>query len=148
MKNRRTFLAGIGTVGTVSIAGCSSSIPIIGGGGPEEAVKQYVAAQKDGNVEKANEVVYTGGRRLREDDLQSEGELLSTREMSSAELAEEGIFGIESEEGVREIKNDIKSETDADEVAFVMVEVERNGETNKGTLPVIKIDGDWMVVLG
>lgn len=144
MTTRRKFIASVGTIGTVAIAGCSGASLT---GGPEEAVEQYVAASKEGNVEKAREVVYTGGRSFRESDLSFSGELVSTSEISSAELAESGMLGAESEEEVVRIKNDIKSETGADEVAFVMVEINRDDRTSESPVPVIKIEGDWMVVL-
>ena len=39
MTTRRKFIASVGTVGTVAIAGCSS-VRLIGGGRPEKAVEQ------------------------------------------------------------------------------------------------------------
>lgn len=141
MTNRRTFIASIGAVGTVAIAGCSSII----GGGPEGAVEQYFEAAKEGDVEKANEVVYTEEYSLGEEDLESTIELVNTEELSSAELAEKETFNTESEEELESIKEELKSETGADEVAWVLVEYKQSGETEEQPLPVIKVDGDWKI---
>ena len=51
----------------------------------------------------------------------------------------------ETEEELEKTKQEIKSETGADEAAWVLTEFERDGETGKIPIPVVKINGEWKV---
>jgi len=149
MTNRRKFIASVGVAGTVAIAGCSN-VPLIGGGGPEGAVEQYFTAANEGNAEKANEVLHPESSIYPVDEATLESnqdtELVSVEEISTAELAEtDSLYGSGSKEELERAKENIKSETGADEVAFVMITAEQDGETQEQPLPVVKDGGDWMI---
>jgi hypothetical protein len=147
MLNRRELIASIGTVGAMTIAGCSGS-----SSGPERAVKQYFTAYKENDAEKANEVLHpeTSGYPVKKEGLKRGRDmtLISAEEISSAELADSDYQTYGSTESQLESsKQNIKSETGSDEVAWVLIEVEQNGETNEYPIATATDNGDWKVVI-
>jgi hypothetical protein len=74
------------------------------------------------------------------------GEIVSISKLSTTEFVGNSPE-VESKEEAGRIKNNIKSKTGADEVAFVNTKANRDGRTIEQSLPVAKIEGDWMVVL-
>jgi hypothetical protein len=147
MVTRRKFIASAGTIGTVAIAGCSS-VPLIGGGGPEKAVEQLFTAAKEGNVETA--VHPPSSAQPLDEDSFTNLKLVSTEEVSGAELAESdsGFYQGATESDFRNtIIPDIKTETGASEVAFVMATIEQDGETIERPFVTVKYEGEWFVTI-
>jgi len=147
MASRRQFITGVFTASTVAIAGCSS-VPLIGGGGPEKAVEQLFTAAKEGNVETA--VHPSSSARSIDGDSFDDLELVNTEEVSGAELAESdsGYYqGATQSDFENTIIPDIKTETGASEVAFVMATIEQDGETIERPFVTVKYEGEWFVTI-
>ena len=156
MRNRREFMASIGTVGTVAIAGCSDanlSATNSAGRGPVETVEEYYAAIENGNIEKANELrhpnsdVYPLDKNYINNTTQ--GTLIDANDLSTSELVETGLFL--DEEQVRKNKQEIKSSADSNKVAIVWVTSEVTGEdldrprTIEKPVNVVLSDGSWKI---
>lgn len=167
MASRRQFLTGVASTGVVTIAGCSSSIPLIGGGsGPEDVVEQYLTAGQTGDIEAANEVLHPESSiyPLEEGDLEDEGDFtvnsinqVSTREIVEWEMerfgdSEDEATEEEIQERVERVEQDAEEEVDemgADDYAWVLVTLQGDDEDEEEEAPLrtIEDDGDWYLVL-
>lgn len=162
MVNRRQFLTGAATAGTVAIAGCSSA-PLIGDGGPEDAVEQFFTATRNGDVEAANEVLHPESRYYpaEEDDLVdgNDSTVTDTNQVSTRELAEweiERFSGSvdeaseeeieENTEGLQQLAEEQADGAGADDFAWVLVTIERDGEEQDFPVLTVQDDGDWYVL--
>ena len=160
MTNRREFLAGVATAGTVAAAGCSSVPFLDDSDGPEAVVEQYLTAAQDADPEAANEVLHPESTLypVEGDDAESGEEftLIGVREAStreivelnadrqggSDEITEEQIQErIEiQEEGIGEVVDEIG----ADDYAWVIATIEED-EREETPIPTVRDDGDWYV---
>lgn len=152
MTNRRKFIATVGAVGTVAIAGCNS-VPFAGGG-PEEAVKQYLSGIQEGDVEKVNEALYPDARGypIEQGELDRYGSIDST-EVQGEISVEEMIDLINTQRNTRrdpsveEVRRDIEADTlnemGADDYAIVHVTVTQEGETQDVPFYALQKDGNW-----
>lgn len=162
MVNRRQFLTGAATVGTVAIAGCSSA-PSIGGGGPEDAVEQFFTAAQNADVEAANEVLHpeSPSYPVEDGDLEGGNEftVTDTTQVSTREIAEweiERFSGSvdeaseeEIEEGTERFQQRAEQQADeagADDFAWVLVTAEMDGEEQDQPVLAVQDDGDWYVL--
>jgi len=157
MPNRRTFIAGIGTTGTIAIAGCSST-PLIGDN-PEDAVEQFYTALQDGDVESANEVFHPESPQypLSEDDIDNgeefsitDTEQISTREFLEWQSEQFGGPDDITDEDIAEFEGNIESELDEEGIegyAIVMISFEADGEEEEAPIFTVQDDGNWYVTL-
>jgi len=157
MANRRTFLASIGTAGTIAVAGCSS-IPLIGDG-PEDVVEQFYTAVQNGDVESANEVFHPESPQypLSEDDVDNDEafSLIDTEQISPREFLEwqsEQFGGSDdiTDEDVEEFEEDLESELGEDGIedyAIVLMSFEADGEEEEAPIFTVQDDGEWYVTL-
>jgi len=145
MAKRRQFIAGVVTVGTVSVAGCTGIL----GGSPEGAVEQYFEAGQEGDVEAMNEVLHPESDiyPIEEDDV-TDGDItfVDAEEISPSELVERFEL-FDDEEDVEEELQDAEDEVGADNVAIVWVTFEEDGEEEEFPFFVVEDDGDWKLLL-
>jgi len=144
MVNRRQFIAGVVTVGTVSVAGCTSIL-----GGPEDAVEQYFDAAQEGDVEAMNEVLHPEASSYPHDEddvIDEEMTLVDVEEVSPEELVEQ-VEWAEDQEAVEGELEGIEEEFGADDVAIVWVTFEEDGEEQEFPVFAAEDDGDWKVVI-
>lgn len=157
MRHRRTFIAAIGTIGTIVVAGCSTDRVERS---PEDAVEQYFEAAAEGDTEKATAVVHpeSGLYPVSERDLsgRSEHTLTNTERMSTDELvshintyvspySDSEYLNISKEE-VNEVIEEIKSGTSIDETTFIMVTYRSDGMTEDVPFTMGKDGYDWKII--
>lgn len=160
MTDRREFLAGVATAGTVVAAGCSSVPFLDDSDGPEAAAEQYLTAAQDADTEAANEVLHPESALypIDEGDTASDEQFTvigvseaSTREIveldadrreMSDDITEEQI---QEQIGIREDRiEELVAEIGADEYAWVIATIEENGR-EEVPIPTVQDDGDWYV---
>ena len=124
--NRRTCLAAIGGGVTTALAGCTSSLPLIGSDSPEDVAEEYITAIMEDDREAANELIHpdSPGGEYGED----EWDFIQEFSPDDAEVVE-----IE--------------ENDDQATATVETTYESDGEetTEEGEIELRTHDGEWMI---
>jgi len=166
MVERRRFISGFLTAGTVTIAGCTGGdISDSSGGlqndqsGPEAAVEQFATAVLvNGNPTVANEVVHpeSPDRPIEQADVSSSSDITVSdlRQISPqtvVELNAEASGGASDEEiqrSVSTLNEEITSLVDnagAEDHAFVIVTVDEDGDQAQNLISVVQDNGDWLI---
>lgn len=162
MVDRRQFLTGVATASAVAIAGCSGGP--LSGGGPEAAVEQYLTAAQNGDVESANEVLHPESYQypVEEGDMENQDDLtvnevnrVSPRELVEWRIEQYGGSGEEpSEEEIEEQIGTYEEQAEqridelgVDDLAWVLVSIEANGEEQETPITTVQDDGDWYVLI-
>jgi hypothetical protein len=169
---RRTLLAGLTSIGTVAITGCSNTdVPLPkseddseeednngtdgeiepdGESNPEEAVEQYYTALLEQNAQKANEVLHanSGKYPVKESEIgdNSNIKLVSVEKITISELGETVVdYNRGSEQSYMREKERVKNKTGTAEAVHVLATLKTNGEKLKHPVLTIKKQSGWVV---
>lgn len=150
MAHRRKFLTGVVTVSTVAFAGCSS-VPLIGGGGPEAAVEQYRTASIEGDATTINEVIYENGELPQADEDHLEPVDIEVLEYDITEVSGSEFESQTGEDHNEEAAENAVSETGGSEYAIVRWTedfVDEEGEEHSFDQYYLlhEINDEWVII--